>query len=477
MDITSFLGRFHPLVVHLPIGILLAAILMAFLSRKEKYRFLAPALDFLLLLGAITAALACILGLMLARGGDYDPESLRWHQWGGILLAALTFIIYWIRIRGKKKAGSKIPGMLIKYSHYTFLMLLALVFLTGHKGGNLTHGSEYLWQHAPDPLRVLAGLGPKPVPRPPVTNLDSADIFLDVVQPMVRVKCQSCHNPDKIKGGLLLGNYDEMLSGGESGPSIVPGDPEKSELYRRITLPEDHEEFMPAEGKAGFGEDELALIRWWIEQGAPATTLLANMEVENDIASRLGRVLRLGEPVAGRLPATEAAPADTVALRQAREQGFVIERIEPGSNFLEVRLPFTGETPQKMDVLLPLKAQIAWINFSDGGIQDETLATIGQLTALTRLNLSGNPVSDKGLAYLSELQELKSLNLYGTSVSDQSLNTLKSLQKLSSVYLWQTKVSDTGVESFTAERPDIAVSLGYQELSAAAEADTGQTIN
>src|SRR3546814_11092417 len=87
MDIVSFFGRFHPLVVHLPIGILLAAILIAFLSRKEKFRFLAPALDFLLLLGAISAALACILGLMLAQGGDYDSNSLFWHQWSGIFLA------------------------------------------------------------------------------------------------------------------------------------------------------------------------------------------------------------------------------------------------------------------------------------------------------------------------------------------------------------------------------------------------------
>src|SRR3546814_263470 len=154
MDIVSFFGRFHPLVVHLPIGILLAAILIAFLSRKEKFRFLAPALDFLLLLGAISAALACILVLMLAQGGDYDSNSLFWHQWSGIFLAVLCFAIYWFRTRWKKKTI-----LLSKYSHYIFLVLLLLVFFTGHKGVNLTHGSEYLWQHAPDPFRFMTGLG------------------------------------------------------------------------------------------------------------------------------------------------------------------------------------------------------------------------------------------------------------------------------------------------------------------------------
>ncbi|QEC53800.1 putative membrane protein [Anseongella ginsenosidimutans] len=457
MDIISFFGRFHPLVVHLPIGILLAAILIAFLSKKEKYSFLASALDFMLLLGAISTALACVLGYLLAWEGDYDPEALFWHQWGGILLAAFSFAVYWFRTRWKKK--SKMPA---NYSHFIFLALLALLFFTGHKGGNLTHGSEYLLQHAPDPLRMMAGLGPKPVPRPPVIHLDSADIFLDVVHPLIRSKCQSCHNPGKIKGGLLLGTYEELLKGGESGPSVVPGDIEKSELYRRVTLPEDHEEFMPAEGKPGLDEDELALIRWWIEQGAPGSGLLADMEVENPVAARLTRMLGLNTSES-RLPGLQAAPADTIALQAAREQDFIIKRIAPGSNFLEVRLPFTGRGLQEMDItsLLPLKEQIAWMDLSEGNVQDDDLAVIGQFGSLSRLNLSGNPVSDKGLASLSSLKELTYLNLYGTAVSDAGLAALKGLEKLRSLYLWQTKVTGSGVESFHSERPDIAVTLGY----------------
>src|SRR3546814_9593087 len=118
MDIVSFFGRFHPLVVHLPIGILLAAILIAFLSRQEKLRFLAPALDFLLLLGAISAALACILGLMLAKGGDYDSNSLSWQQRRGIFLAVLCFAIYWFRTRWQKKTI-----LITKSSNYTFVGL------------------------------------------------------------------------------------------------------------------------------------------------------------------------------------------------------------------------------------------------------------------------------------------------------------------------------------------------------------------
>src|SRR5690606_8738865 len=191
-DLIIFFGRFHPLVVHLPIGFLLLAVIIALVSRREKYKVLAPALDFILLLGAVSAALACILGFMLSWGGGYDPDSLFWHQWMGILLAVLSFVLYWI---GVKKI--KIPKYLYQNRHFAFWGLLLILAFTGHLGGNLTHGSDYLLQYAPDPLRVLAGLEPKSIPRPPVAVLDSADIFLDVVHPIIQSKCQSCHNPDK----------------------------------------------------------------------------------------------------------------------------------------------------------------------------------------------------------------------------------------------------------------------------------------
>lgn len=457
MDFFTFLGRFHPLVVHLPIGTLLIAILIFFLSRKKKYGFLAPALDFILLLGAISAALACMLGFMLALNGEYDPDTLFWHQWGGILLALLSFVLYWARIRSWRP-----PAVWIKLSYLPFLVLLLLIFFTGHKGGNLTHGSEYLLQHAPDPLRVLAGLGPKPIPRPPVTNLDSADIFLDVIQPLVASKCQSCHNPDKIKGGLLLHDYEEMLKGGESGPAVIPGNPEESELFRRVTLPEDHDDFMPAEGKPGLTGDQVALVQWWIEQGAPSSRLLANMDVDQRTGDRLARVLGL-KISKSRLPGKEAKPADPEAVQSAIDQGFIVDRIAPESNFLEVRLPFTGQElkADAFQSLLPLKEQIAWMDLAGSQLRDEDLEVIGQLSSLSRLDLSRTSVSDKGLTALGNLRELSYLNLYGTSVTDEGLANLRNLEKLQSLYLWQTQVTAAGAESFQAERPDIDLDRGY----------------
>src|SRR3546814_13845430 len=110
---------------------------------------------------------------------------------------------------------------------------------------------------------------------------------------------------------------------------------------------------------------------------APATKLLASMEVESSVSSRLERVLGLSAVSGSRLPGKEPTPADTATLRLAREQGFIIERIAPQSNLLEVRLPFIDRNSRHMDALLPLKEQIAWIDISDGNIRDEDLATVG----------------------------------------------------------------------------------------------------
>src|SRR5690606_21325157 len=126
----------------------------------------------------------------------------------------------------------------------------------------------------------MAGLAPKPIPRPPVTVLDSADIFLDAVHPLIQSKCQSCHNQDKKKGGLLLTSYEEMIQGGKNGSSVIPGDLENSVLYQRVNLPKTHDDYMPAEGKPGFNDCEPALVKWWIEKGAPPSMLLAEMEKE-----------------------------------------------------------------------------------------------------------------------------------------------------------------------------------------------------
>ena len=155
------------------------------------------------------------------------------------------------------------------------VVLLVLVSITGHYGGNLTHGSTYLVEYAPQPLRSLAGLAP----RRTITSVSTADPFADVVGPMLVERCASCHNEDKQESELVLTTYAGIMRGGESGRVVVAGNTDLSELLRRISLPHDDEEFMPAEGKTPLTAEQVEIIRWWIAAGAPNGGTIGALEV------------------------------------------------------------------------------------------------------------------------------------------------------------------------------------------------------
>ena len=240
-DFVLFIGRFHPLVVHLPIGFLFIAFILHIGAKFNSLRNSDHIVDFVLLLGGISAALACIMGYMLSFEGGYGEEAVFLHQWAGIGLAILSFALLVYRKKGQGKPLVQRIG---------FFLVMILLAYTGHLGGNLTHGSSYLFQYAPNMVRKVAGFPPK-VNRvyKKITHIDSAMVFEDVLMPMLDARCISCHNSDKLKGELLLTSFENIMKGGESGKAIVPGSSVTSELYKRITLAHDDEDFMPPEGK------------------------------------------------------------------------------------------------------------------------------------------------------------------------------------------------------------------------------------
>ena len=130
----EFLGHLHPVLVHLPIGILLLACFFQLLTAKEKYNYLKPAIGSTLFCGMITAIFTCITGFILSNSGDYDEDLVGKHQWFGITVAAVS-IIYYLLQRGK---------VIVKYSWVMPVLLIVLISITGHLGGSITHGSDYL---------------------------------------------------------------------------------------------------------------------------------------------------------------------------------------------------------------------------------------------------------------------------------------------------------------------------------------------
>lgn len=92
----------------------------------------------------------------------------------------------------------------------------------------------------------------------------------DVRWALVRT-CFECHSGGESRGELLLDSYDSLMEGGEHGPPIVPGSPEKSILYQKLHPDPPFGKMMPRKRGLVLSQLELDMIRTWIEQGAKRT--------------------------------------------------------------------------------------------------------------------------------------------------------------------------------------------------------------
>ena len=449
-DIAIFLGRFHPLVVHLPIGFLTLAILLEIIARRSGTEKFDAVLRLVWLLSGLSAAVAVVMGYLLSLGGGYDEDTLALHQWFGISLAALCFGCYFLR---KENLSASV------YLGRWYLTLLILIsvslVITGHLGGSLTHGSEYLLEYAPKPIQRLLGVSTIEMEeRPKVTSLDSADIFKDAIAPILNSKCISCHNSKKKKGELILTSFGEMMKGGEDGPIIKPGSLASSEIYRRITLPRDDDEFMPSEGKRPLSDEQLAIIEWWIEKNAPDSGAITSLRPDVGMVELFEQYFGLGR---NGYEEIQAPPPDTAAISTLIRNGFTIRRLAATSNLLEARFSGSLSDTSKMVPLLAVKEQLVWLQLSNTGISDDALQIIGRLSNLRKLNLSKNNVSDKGVKQLLSLTTLEYLNLYETKVTDSILVSLVALPQLKELFLWQTRVTGEYVEKLETGKPDLQI--------------------
>ncbi|MFK7923432.1 MAG: c-type cytochrome domain-containing protein [Bacteroidia bacterium] len=470
-DFVLFLGRFHPLLVHLPIGMLLLAGVMEFFGRKEKYKALKGATTFVLLISAIAAIAAAFLGWMLSQGGGYDEDLLFWHKWQGIGLAVFASLAWLVKAQPKKL---KIPAILNKA--YTPLLILAIFMLAlaGHNGGSLTHGEDYLFQYAPQPVRSLAGLPPKAEKRPPITDIQEAEVFADLVQPMLEQRCVSCHRAGKRKGELRMDTPAELLKGGENGAVFVAGNADESNLYIRVNLPHEDEEHMPPEGKKPLNEKQIELLGWWIDAGAPTdTTTVSQLEIPDYIKPILAAMGGGGsldeDPTAPKgIFAEPVVEPTATALGELAAEGVLVMPVSQQTNYLRVKVnqdttPFANA---QMQLLLPLAEQITWLDLRYATPTDYSV--LAQLKNLTELHLEQSPIKDADLKHLAGLERLEYLNLYGTEITNAGIETLKALPALKVVYLWQSKVDKAGVAALREAKPDLEINMGWEEEAAVA---------
>ena len=229
-------GKLHPLIVHLPIGILLFNVVLVFLTRLEAYQAAKKILSWSLGLGTLSAIGACATGWFLSQNGGYEETTLDFHKYLGIGVAALATGLFVFK-KQENRIGS--------------IALAVLLSVAGHFGGNLTHGENYLFTTENTANTVHkdsdgeGGKNGKPV----IENIQKAVVFKDLIQPILNEKCVSCHGATKQKGQLRLDEMAAILRGGKNGATLVAGQAEQSLMIKRLLLDIHEEEHMPPKGK------------------------------------------------------------------------------------------------------------------------------------------------------------------------------------------------------------------------------------
>jgi uncharacterized membrane protein len=432
LTISEFIGRLHPALVHLPVGILVLAFILQCIGYKTG--IFHKAIIMVLLIGAISAVLSCISGFVLSKHDEYDPGLVSWHQWMGITTAVVCAGAYFL-FRKPALARWQWPSM---------IAIIILISITGHMGGTLTHGADYLTA----PLSGGDNEGASG-PQKPIANVQEAVAYDSIIQPMLQRKCYGCHNANKRKGGLRMDQPDLLMKGGKNGKIIVGNNATESEMIKRILLPKEEEDHMPPKEKPQLTEKEIALLHWWINTGAALNKKVKDLPQPatiQPVLTALQQPLETAKSLPD-IPEKEVSEADAAAIQKLKDKGVIVLPVAQNSNYLMVNFVSAPAISNKdLELLLPLKKQLVWCKLGNTTINDTALAIIGKCTNLTRLHLEHTNISDAGLSKLNNLQQLHYLNLVGTKVSAKGLMALKGLKELRSLYLYQTSIAanDTG---------------------------------
>lgn len=434
------LGRMHPLLVHLPIGILVFGILLCFIPHKER-NILLPATRLAFLMGGLAAFGAGVSGFLQYQFEGFAWEQVRFHLIAGVITALGSLIVYY----QLQKTESFTPKIKI-----TALILgLALTF-TGHLGGNLTHGESYFAEVLPPELQSILGIEIEPEKGPQLAeeNWENAALFSKVIQPILNQNCKSCHNPRNQKGGLDLSGMSGLLAGGEDGLILTAGEAEHSELFSRLILPKEDDNHMPPAEKRQPSKEEIELIEAWIKSGAKEKGTLADAKIPRKLVERF-----IIKNQISFYPLTQIPKISPDSLAALKAEGFFAEAVESTSGLLKVACTnYPDFQDSDWAKLTPVKNRLAYLDLGGTKLSDGLLDSLALLPNLTVLKLSNTPISGKSLEKLSQLPNLKLLYLNGTGVNLEQIQTLAASQSLEKVFAYETPASaeftDSGKLSF-----------------------------
>lgn len=432
--LTIQIGHFHPLLVHLPIGIILLAFALEIYGRFKPNLSTDEIVSFVLAAAAVTALFSLGTGWLLGEEGGFDEDLLFLHRWMAVAFTVTTIVLYFLK-RSKSNGAQKLYLPV-------FIVVLILISVTGHYGGNMTHGEDYLFRDTAADQIIIK-------------DVAEAQVHAEIIQPILNAKCVSCHNKGKIKGGLLMTSPQDLEKGGDSG-SVFDSIDGKPLLTHRVHLPVEDEEHMPPEGKVQLTPEEITLLEWWIANNHCLDCKTKDLNTSEKLEVILASLEEDDSPRALIAKEVDAVPESWLA--ELNAAGLTVYPLEEGNPLLIASL--FGEKEQleeKLELLDYHAENIVELNLGNSAMNDTISEWISRFENLTKLQLQNTRITDNSLAVLEELPYLESLNLYGTTISDPIFEVAKKIPGLKSLYLYQTEVSSATTERFQSDFPDIAV--------------------
>lgn len=449
-------GRMHPLILHFPIVILILAMVMEFFRFRAEFvneKLYQNFTNYLLVLGALLSSITVVMGLLLSKEPGYEGNTLQWHKWYGVCVAFMGYGIYLIRNMPQYTAAQAKTGALVT----VFCLIVA-----GHFGGNLTHGEDFVFGPIMDKEK-------NKVP------IDKALVYQDVIKPIFEMKCQSCHNSDKMKGRLILTTPATILKGGKSGKLFVPGNPAMSLLLQRVHLPEKEKKHMPPTGKPQLTDEEKMLLYFWVKSDPDFKKKVIDLPATDSLRVIASTLLKPAESIE---EVYDFAAADDKDIKKLNNNYRVIYPLANESPALAVNI-YNKSTYniQVLKELSPIKKQVVSLDLNKMPVKDADLKVIAKFENLRRLNLNFSDVAGSGLKELVALKYLKNLSVAGIKLRPADIKQLMAIKSLTELAVWDTGLKTADLVPLQKANNQLKLLTGFKDDGKAIKLSSPQLKN
>ncbi|MBZ0171986.1 MAG: hypothetical protein K8E66_06365 [Phycisphaerales bacterium] len=485
-------GRFHLVVLHFPLALVLTALLIegfrvirprrlprgaepdARLARSLRLSP-SPTACTCIVLAAITGAVTATSGWVYA-GGEFTAEGgLEWHRWLGVVAASLAALTLLLGV-----VASLARAVVAKRLYLCSLVLCAIaVGWAGHLGGELVHGEGFILGpmfHRPEaaasdpgvPLADPSAATPaRPGGAPPDSTVDQGRVppefvvrpasltFETDIEPIFAEYCVKCHRDGKAKGDIRLDSRERALR------AVIPGNSGESTLVRLIRLPESDEDSMP-KNKPSLSAAHVVTIATWID-GLPESIPVPHEPIE--IRRVPGPSIKIPSVALAYKDADEPidlTPEQILARDDAivRLRGRLISAgvRAAGLGGVEVRVFENREAfgDDQLDALAGLGPCLVILDLTGTSVTDAALTRLASEFPRVRvLRLGDTAITDEGVSMLSSLSELALLDVHCTGVTENGLDAVAAAPSLRVLRCWRSHTGADRLRELESRYPGV----------------------